>query len=147
MASFKTDISFLEKVSIGAIPPNLLQIPNTESSSQYLRYCKTLGLRAHPARFPPKLPEFFIKFLTEPNDLVLDIFAGSNTTGRVAEQLERQWLAFDVEHEYLAQSVFRFLENSAEEEVKELYERLQADEVADVRLISNTQISLLSYSA
>jgi DNA modification methylase len=127
----------------GAIPPNLLQIPNTESNSRYLRYCKTLGIKAHPARFPAKLPEFFIKFLTEPNDLVLDIFAGSNTTGWVAEQLERQWLAFDVEHEYLAQSVFRFLEDSTEKEVKELYERLQTDRMADVVLNNGIQILLL----
>jgi DNA modification methylase len=127
----------------GAIPPNLLQIPNTESNSQYLRYCKLLGIKGHPARFPAKLPEFFIKFLTEPNDLVLDIFAGSNTTGWVAEQLERQWLAFDVEHEYLAQSVLRFLENTTEEKVKELYELLQADKVADFALTGKAQTSLL----
>lgn len=127
----------------GAIPPNLLQIPNTESNSQYLRYCKLLGLKSHPARFPSKLPEFFIKFLTEPNDLAMDIFAGSNTTGWIAEQLERQWLAFDIGHEYLAQSVFRFLENSGEEEVKELYKLLQADKMADFELIGKTQTSLL----
>lgn len=127
----------------GAIPPNLLQIPNTESNSQYLRYCKLLGIKGHPARFPPKLPEFFIKFLTEPNDLVLDIFAGSNTTGWVAEHLERQWLAFDSEHEYLVQSVFRFLEDPAEKEVKDMYERLQADKTANIKLTEETQTSLL----
>ena len=60
----------------GAIPPNLLQIPNTESSSQYLRCCKILGVQPHPARFPQKLPEFFIKLLTDVGDTVLDIFAG-----------------------------------------------------------------------
>ncbi len=69
----------------GAIPPNLLQIPNSESNGSYLRGCKTVGAKGHPARFPAKLPEFFIRFLTEPGDLVLDIFAGSNTTGHVAE--------------------------------------------------------------
>ncbi|GAA0529950.1 DNA-methyltransferase [Chitinophaga japonensis] len=93
----------------GAIPSNLLQIPNSESNSQYLRYCKKLALQAHPARFPAKLPEFFIKFLTNENDLVLDIFAGSNTTGWVAEQLNRKWLAFELDHQYLSASVLRFL--------------------------------------
>ena len=63
----------------GAIPPNLLQISNSESNGSYLRGCKTVGVKGHPARFPAKLPEFFIRFLTEPGDLVLDIFAGSNT--------------------------------------------------------------------
>ena len=65
----------------GAIPSNLLQIPNSESNSQYMRGCKEVGIKAHPARFPAKLPEFFIKLLTEPNDIVLDIFSGSNTSG------------------------------------------------------------------
>ena len=57
----------------GAIPSNLLQIPNTESNSQYLKYCKDLEIKGHPARFPSKLPEFYIKLLTDENDLVLDI--------------------------------------------------------------------------
>jgi len=73
----------------GAIPPNLLQIPNTESNSRYLRCCQIVGINGHPARFPEKLPEFFIHFLTDVGDTVLDIFAGSNTTGAVAEALGR----------------------------------------------------------
>lgn len=97
----------------GAIPPNLLSIPNTESNSRYLRHCKTSGFKGHPARYPVKLPEFFIKFLTKPGDLVLDIFAGSNTTGEAAERLGRRWLAFDLEREYVASSVFRFIEDPA----------------------------------
>ena len=66
----------------GALPSNLLQYPNTDSNGGYLRGCKTLGIKGHPARFPPKLPEFFIKYLTEPNDLVVDIFAGQTPRGR-----------------------------------------------------------------
>ena len=92
----------------GAIPSNLLQIPNSESNSQYLRGCKMLGIKAHPARFPAKLPEFFIRLLTEPDDLVVDIFAGSNTTGFVAERENRHWLSFEKDRQYLAASSFRF---------------------------------------
>lgn len=61
----------------GAIPSNLLQIPNSESNGVYLGACKELGIKGHPARFPSKLPEFFIRLLTDPGDLVVDIFAGS----------------------------------------------------------------------
>lgn len=93
----------------GAIPSNLLQIPNSESNGNYQAVCKKLDLKTHPARFPSKLPEFFINFLTDPGDLVLDIFAGSNTTGFVAESLKRKWLAFDSFPEYVAMSIFRFL--------------------------------------
>ena len=46
--------------------------------------------------------------------MVLDIFAGSNTTGRVAERLARQWLSFDNSLEYLKTSVFRFIEGMHE---------------------------------
>jgi adenine specific DNA methylase Mod len=44
------------------------------------------------------------QFLTSPNDLVIDIFAGSNTTGAVCEQLNRRWISFDLDQEYLAVS-------------------------------------------
>lgn len=108
----------------GAIPPNLLSIPNTESNSAYLRYCKLVGATPHPARFPAKLPEFFIKFLTRPGDLVLDIFAGSNTTGMVAECLGRRWLAFDRDPAYVAASVLRFATDEAQ--AVALYERALA---------------------
>ena len=67
-----------------------MQISNSESNSQYLRYCKACGVKSHPARFPIGLPEFFIKFLTEEGDLVVDIFGGSNTTGYTAEKLHRK---------------------------------------------------------
>lgn len=93
----------------GAIPPNLLEIPNTESNSPYLRLCKLAKVEAHPARFPERLPAFFIDFLTDPHDLVLDFFAGSNTTGAAAERASRRWIAFDSSPEYLAASVFRFV--------------------------------------
>ncbi len=100
----------------GAIPSNLLQISNSESNGVYLRGCKTVSAKQHPARFPAKLPEFFIRFLTEPGDLVLDIFSGSNTTGSVAEREGRMWLAFEERRDYLAASVFRFFGEEADDE-------------------------------
>lgn len=93
----------------GAIPPNLLQISNSESNGQYLAGCKSVGVKSHPARFPAKLPEFFIKMLTKPGDTVVDIFGGSNTTGQAAESEGRHWLTFEEVPEYVAASVFRFM--------------------------------------
>lgn len=95
----------------GAIPPNLLQYSNCESNSQYLRYCKAVGIKGHPARFPASLPEFFIKFLTDEDDIVVDIFGGSNTTGWAAESLNRRWMTFELLQEYVATSAFRFAES------------------------------------
>jgi DNA modification methylase len=92
----------------GAIPPNLLQIPNTCSSDEYFRRCRDAGLPIHPARFPNGVPEFFIRFLTDPGQLVVDPFAGSNVTGFEAEKLNRQWLSIEINADYIAGSQLRF---------------------------------------
>jgi site-specific DNA-methyltransferase (cytosine-N4-specific) len=117
----------------GAIPSNLLQIPNTESNGAYVKGCKAVGIKAHPARFPAKLPEFFIKYLTEPNDLVVDIFAGSNTTGQVAESLERKWLSYDLDQQYVAASAFRFLDNPTDVETQHVYDAIMSGEVLELK--------------
>jgi len=92
----------------GAIPPNILQIGNTDSSSPYLMKCKDFDIKPHPARFPKELPQFFIDFLTDPGDIVLDPFCGSNVTGYVAEINKRKWIGIDTVEEYLVGSEFRF---------------------------------------
>jgi site-specific DNA-methyltransferase (cytosine-N4-specific) len=103
----------------GAIPSNLLQYPNTESNSLYIRLCNAQGFEPHPARFPRALPEFFIKFLTDQDDLVLDVFAGSNTTGEAAELLGRRWLALERDPDYLIASAFRFMSDWADDAINE----------------------------
>lgn len=92
----------------GAIPSNLISLPGNEAGSDYLKRCRAAGIEPHPARFPPGLPEFFIKFLTEPGDLVLDPFAGSCVTGRVAEDLGRRWLCVERVQTYLDGARLRF---------------------------------------
>ena len=117
-----SDDSFL-KNNGGAIPPNVLvprvlemlpeltevlSISNTRSHDPYQEYCRKNGIRLHPARMPEKLVEFFLKFLTKPGDLVLDPFAGSNTTGAVAERLRRRWFAIETDPGYAEASESRF---------------------------------------
>lgn len=92
----------------GAIPPNLLALANTESNSAYSRYCRENGLTEHPARFPAGLPAFFIRMLTDENDVVLDPFAGSCMTGAVAEEMGRRWICCELSPEYLAGAKGRF---------------------------------------
>jgi site-specific DNA-methyltransferase (cytosine-N4-specific) len=86
----------------------LLELANTDSNSFYQKKCRAAGLKVHPARFPPGFAEFFIKFLTDEDDLVFDLFAGSNTTGLVAETLGRRWISSELSEEYLEGSTFRF---------------------------------------
>ena len=92
----------------GAIPSNVLTFPNTSSVDDYRRYCKDKEIKAHPARMHPGIAEFFIRLLTDTNDVVLDPFAGSNTTGAVAEKLGRKWLSIEPLPDYVAGSLGRF---------------------------------------
>jgi hypothetical protein len=104
----------------GAIPPNvfcgdeaetvtnLLKGSNTSNRDQYQLFCREQDLSMHPARMPTELAEFFIRFLTDPGDLVFDPFAGSNTSGAVAETLGRRWIACEPEWQYAAPSIVRF---------------------------------------
>jgi site-specific DNA-methyltransferase (cytosine-N4-specific) len=104
----------------GAIPPNVLvppdggeplavlPIPNTASNHPYHVACREKGLPRHPAVMPDQLVEFFVRFLTDDGDVVLDPFAGSNTTGAVAEQLGRKWVGIEANEEYAELSRVRF---------------------------------------
>ncbi len=103
----------------GSIPPNvieeevpsdMLKFGNNASNDTYTRLCKEDGIKIHPARFPAALPSFFTKMLTSPDDIVLDPFAGSNTTGATAESLQRRWLAIESVESYLKGSKFRFVD-------------------------------------
>lgn len=92
----------------GAIPANVIVASNTKGKDPYLEHCKEQQITPHPARMPAKLAEFFIKFLTEPGDLVVDPFAGSNVTGCVAESLGRRWISIELNPEYAQASMSRF---------------------------------------
>ncbi|HEY2589557.1 MAG TPA: site-specific DNA-methyltransferase [Tepidisphaeraceae bacterium] len=109
--------SFAEVNTGGSIPPNviddetpvdMLKFGNNAANDRYTLKCKEAGIKIHPARFPAALPDFFIRLLTEPDDIVVDPFAGSNTLGMVAEKLGRRWVAIEMEEEYLRASKFRF---------------------------------------
>ena len=111
--------SSFDKVDAGgAIPSNVfeerepqdvfLKFGNNAANDSYTMRCKEAGVKIHPARFPAALPEFFMKLLTKEGDFVVDPFAGSNTTGAVAENLNRQWLTCETVEEYLNASKFRF---------------------------------------
>jgi site-specific DNA-methyltransferase (cytosine-N4-specific) len=109
--------SFAKLAPGGSIPPNivedceatdLLRLGNNSANDVYTERCKQAGIKIHPARFPLALPDFFIRLVTEPDDIVLDPFAGSNTTGAVAERLSRRWIAIERDESYLLASRFRF---------------------------------------
>src|SRR5207247_336166 len=92
----------------GAIPSNVITVANTQSNTDYMLFCRENKLQLHPARMPPQLAEFFIKFLTKPDMLVVDPFGGSNTTGAAAENLKRRWMTFEPNTDYALGSIGRF---------------------------------------
>ena len=89
-------------------PTNVLQLTNTSASTPYRDYCRERGIAAHPAPMQLELARFFIKFLTDERDIVLDPFGGSNTTGAVAEDLQRRWIATEPKWDYIRGSYGRF---------------------------------------
>lgn len=123
------DKSFLSNNG-GSIPPNVLipsedgesptlfevlPIANTRANDAYQQYCRDKGLSIHPARMQEKLAEFFLEFLTEKKDLVLDPFAGSNTTGTVAQRLDRRWISIELDNDYVQGAEVRVRPEMGEE--------------------------------
>jgi DNA modification methylase len=104
----------------GAIPPNFLSDDaedlifnflaqsNTSSNDTYRQRLRERDGQPHPATFPSDLPKFFIEMLTDPGDVILDPFAGSNTTGFIAETLNRRWCSIEKDGTFLADSRLRW---------------------------------------
>lgn len=80
-------------------PGSVVTISNTSSNDTFHRLCKQFGI-GHPARFPQKLVEFFIKAGTNEGDIVLDPFGGSGTTAIVAEKLNRNFKYIEINPEF-----------------------------------------------
>ena len=98
----------------------------------YIRICKTLNRESHPARFPRALPEFFIKFLTDEDSVVVDIFSGSNTTGEAAEVLGRQWVSVEQQHDYAVLSAVRFMKNWPEKSIRQALAAIESGDFVNL---------------
>lgn len=92
------------------LPYSMLSISNTKSNDYFTKTCKERNIIPHPARMPLELASFFIEFLTDEGDIVLDPFGGSNTTGFCAERAKRNWICIDTNEKYAEQSKIRFEE-------------------------------------
>ncbi|EAO9707282.1 site-specific DNA-methyltransferase [Salmonella enterica subsp. enterica serovar London] len=90
------------------LPHNILSYSNTTSNDYYFKRCREKNISPHPARMHGGLINFFIDFLTDEGDLVLDPFAGSNTTGYCAEKLNRRWISIEANKSYALDSMIRF---------------------------------------
>jgi site-specific DNA-methyltransferase (cytosine-N4-specific) len=90
------------------LPSSLLKFTGTMWEADYRAYCKKHNVPAHPARMQQRLVSFFVNFLTDTQDLVVDPFAGSNTTGAIAEAMSRRWMTVEARSDYAIGSKGRF---------------------------------------
>jgi site-specific DNA-methyltransferase (cytosine-N4-specific) len=94
----------------GRLPRNVIERGHACADTRALReHAKRLGLPPHGAMQPSAIPEFWIRFLTEPGDLVVDGTAGSIRAGLVAERLNRRWFCVEwmLQHLRCAAEMFR----------------------------------------
>jgi len=80
----------------GSSPTNLLEFGFSEKEE-----------RIHEAQKPLSLIEFLIKLTTREQQIVLDPFMGSGTTAVAAKNLNRNFIGFEINKEYLEKSLVR----------------------------------------
>jgi DNA modification methylase len=70
---------------------------------------KKLGIDdiEHGAVYPPSICHLPIKSSTKENDIVLDCFSGSGTTGRVALELGRKYIGYEINSKFVQLSQLR----------------------------------------
>lgn len=93
----------------GAIPRNVLAYGHQcADSAAHRRHARDLGFMTHGAPFPHSIPNFFIRFLTEVGQLVVDHFGGTLKTALAAERLGRRWLTTENILDYIRPSAELF---------------------------------------
>ncbi len=89
------------KPTAGRIPRNLITQGHHCPQTKLLRAAaKRLGLPHHGATMPLAPLRKLIEFMTAPNDLVVDLFAGWFKTAKAAQQAGRRWICTELMGEY-----------------------------------------------
>jgi len=95
--------------------------------SNVLSLAPECGNKKHSAAFPLRLPEFFIRLFTKPQDIVLDPFAGSGTTGVAAVSLFRQYIGIDKEEENVKRGEQRLINEVDDRQKLHIKEKQEQD--------------------
>ncbi len=82
---------------------------NTITKEQFMSWTKSIWTMnaesarkvGHPAPFPEELPYRLIQLYSFKNDIVLDPFIGSGTTGIAALKSERKFVGYDINEDYV----------------------------------------------
>jgi site-specific DNA-methyltransferase (adenine-specific)/modification methylase len=87
---------------------NFIELPIVQGKE---RLKNSTGRSLHPTQKPEKLIELLITASSDINDIVLDPFFGTGTTGVVASGLKRKWIGIEINKTYLGVAHKRILEN------------------------------------
>lgn len=88
---------------------NVIYVPNTCASQRaYKKRAREIGLEAHGAPMPLDLARKLIRFMTAAEQLVVDPFGGSMTTGLAAEKEGRRWASTELVYDYVRGAAERF---------------------------------------
>ena len=83
------------------------RVASTLTKEEWREYTKTVWNIAnttdpeHPAVFPPEIPRRLIKMFSFVGETILDPFAGTGTTGRIAAELKRRGVCIDQSEVYV----------------------------------------------
>lgn len=103
--------------AVWAVNKNAKWVFNKPQDTSYLRSCYETSTvsgkekTAHPTQKSLKLMEQIIKIHTNENDLILDPFMGSGSTGVAALKNNRRFIGIELEKEYFDISVNRIKDN------------------------------------
>ena len=75
------------------------------------------GNGVHSAVFPLELPKICLEHFTKENDLVLDPFMGSGTTALACMNMNRNYIGFEINKDYIKHSEKRLKENTSQTEL------------------------------
>ena len=103
-AGKETKTSFYKDDTDNVTPKGKLKIKNFKIRGNIFEYYSTGGSKKgkirHPAMFPKELVKDMITTWSNENDLVLDCFMGSGTSGVVAKELQREFTGIEIVKEY-----------------------------------------------
>lgn len=97
------------KPTEGRIPRNIRYVANHCAAGMAVNsFAKEQGLPVHGAKMPLAVADFFVRYLTRPGDLVVDLFSGTGTTAHAAQNRGRRFVVCEMMLEYIKQSFSRF---------------------------------------
>jgi site-specific DNA-methyltransferase (adenine-specific) len=99
--SWKRTTSYYEVENMANRSRDEITIVKEKRIDNNIRFYNIGNKTGHPASFPEKLAEDHIISWSNEGDTILDPFAGSGTTGKMAKQLNRNCILIERELEYV----------------------------------------------